>query len=274
MASPSFYTSTYTSITGSYGLSSHPVNPGMAQGSRTQNSRVTIERGEPSTPPTSPVTALAVEDEDDNVDHANDDQDTQEYRTPATHMTAGEDTKSIEATEMTYSPVLDYAHRTPNRPSERRQFTLGRCCVCDAAGTIMTWPQCRTCHHNRYEWCGYGGDRADDTGEAMSTRERITRLNELSGELGLELEALAYEDALQSRQWLLGALWSSVIQLNRLLTDLERRLRQLSGGRETSYLASVEDEESDGEGVEGSEEGEEVEAWDESGRSMRVTRVL
>ncbi|KIW14209.1 hypothetical protein PV08_06990 [Exophiala spinifera] len=228
---------------------------------------VILEIGEPSTPTPSLATASVV-DHDDNVSNqtnygqeghyldgpdspmtADEDPNVDNHPThglasqeghshhadgPDVAMTAvDEEAGSSEVLEMAYRPPRQQpgnrVHRPPVRDGEQVQSSWGRCCVCEATGEIMSWPQCQACHHNKCQWCEHSEGRSAPNADDVTVDERLNRLNELSGEMGLELEALADDETLLllPRQRLLGRLWESVIQLNARLSDLEAHLPKL-----------------------------------------------
>ena len=84
----------------------------------------------------------------------------------------------------------------------------------------MSWPQCRSCLHNRCDCCDYTKESADCDTEAAGDRSTapFSKLNQLSGEIGLVLESLTLT-SLQRKG--LSRAWESLKVLNECISELE-----------------------------------------------------
>lgn len=250
MAGPTLCISTDIPVTGACGLTSHPVNPDMpfrnkrsGEASETQDSRLNMERGGQATPPASHATASTI-NEAANFDHVKNDQECHDDATPDLPMTAGEDTEFSSALEMAYHNPQEPRDRTSGASiwaGERSQRSWGRCCKCGATGRLMSWPHCQSCFHRQCQWCEHSEGSASNMEDDLTLDQRVNRLNELSGEIGLELEALSDDGALLPRQWLVVGVWDSLIQLNTRLTELEAQLPNLARSREDFSMGGDED---------------------------------
>jgi hypothetical protein len=87
-----------------------------------------------------------------------------------------------------------------HRVGELEKSTRAYCCQCENNGLIMSWPQCRLCLHNCCDCCEYSEDLSDADDERAEERvtlsRRFNKVNEMSGEIGLELEALGIDKSL------------------------------------------------------------------------------
>lgn len=116
--------------------------------------------------------------------------------------------------------------RMPHGAGESEQSTWAHCCRCENRGLIMSWPQCRLCSHNRCGCCEYSDnekstadERADEGPNAL---ERFGKMNELSGEIGLELEALEVDESLTTPQRSgIKKCWEALRSFNELVSDME-----------------------------------------------------
>lgn len=111
---------------------------------------------------------------------------------------AGEYRRMVNSIKKTR--VFKMAHRA----GESDKSTKGYCCQCENNGLIMSWPQCRLCFHNQCDLCWCLGDashvydiRAE---ENLTSSGRFTKVNEMSGGIGLELEALGFDESLATQQ--------------------------------------------------------------------------
>lgn len=143
------------------------------------------------------------------------------------YISADEEDRSQFEPEISFQALQKQRiYREPNRPREDTKSTWGRCCQCEASGEIMSWPKCRSCFHNRCRWCEYSEGISVDGGETvkeltpLTPLERISRTNELSAEIGLELEQLSSDDASIS-QTPIWEIWEALRYLNESISQLE-----------------------------------------------------
>lgn len=115
------------------------------------------------------------------------------------------------------------AHRVGE--SEKKS-TWAHCCQCENNGLIMSWPQCRLCLHNRCDCCEYSEDLSDVDDERAEDRDtssrRFNKVNEMSGGIGLELEALEIDRSLNTQQKnSLKKCWEALKLLNEGVSKME-----------------------------------------------------
>lgn len=122
------------------------------------------------------------------------------------HISVDEDNQSIssDANQVRTLPKKSRVYREPNRKGETEKSVWGRCCKCENSGAIMSWPKCRSCLHNRCQWCEYSEESTtfdgEEGGERSTISARFDKMKEFSGEIWLELEALGADETLTSKQ--------------------------------------------------------------------------
>ncbi|KAH0848555.1 hypothetical protein FOPE_02693 [Fonsecaea pedrosoi] len=125
------------------------------------------------------------------------------------HISADGDVQAI-------SPEADYVntlhtlpnkpriYRKPNRKGETDKSVWGRCCKCENCGAITSWSKCKFCLRSRCGWYEYSEEDTtldgEDGGETWTISASFTKMKELSGEIGLEVEALVANRTLTSQQ--------------------------------------------------------------------------
>jgi hypothetical protein len=123
---------------------------------------------------------------------------------------------------------------------EQDRTSWGQCCKCGNSGEIMSWPRCKRCRHHCCPSCEYELDRtaavdtAEQAGGGSSAASRIDKMNELSGEICLELEALEAVETLTAPQTHgVARGWEIIRSLNQWLEEME------DGGNEDARPAET-----------------------------------
>ncbi|OCT48585.1 hypothetical protein CLCR_04365 [Cladophialophora carrionii] len=110
---------------------------------------------------------------------------------------------------------------------EQDRTSWGRCCKCENGGKIMSWPRCKVCRHHCCQKCDYRLDRTSVDTDAPIERgstawDRFEKMNELSGEMCLELEALEFVETLTPPQREgVARGWEIIRSFNQWLEDME-----------------------------------------------------
>jgi hypothetical protein len=123
---------------------------------------------------------------------------------------------------------------------EQDRTSWGQCCKCGNSGEIMSWPRCKRCRHHCCPSCEYELDRtaavdtAEQAGGGSTASSRIDKMNELSGEICLELEALEAVETLTAPQTHgVARGWEIIRSLNQWLEEME------DGGNEDARPAEA-----------------------------------